>query len=236
MQVSYFTSSLTEVFTLVKAVIFDFDGTMIDTEALWFEQTKLLLKEQYDVDLPLEVFARIIGTTNEELIRYIMDKTNGLFQQESFQKILLERVEQQLTHLPLRSGFLPFFTQVKTFGCKIGLATSSSLAWIEPFLKRFDLYHDFDVICTSDDVEKVKPDPALYQKAIQTLEIEPHEAIAVEDSVNGSLAALRAGLHCVVVPNVVTKQMSFSDNVVLYDGYEKMNMHELQKRLLTMTS
>lgn len=220
----------------MKAVIFDFDGTMIDTESLWFEQTKSLLKEQYDVDLPLEVFARIIGTTNEELIRYIMDKTNGIFQPEPFQQILLERVEKQLTHLPLRSGFLPFFTQVKTLGCKIGLATSSSLAWIEPFLKRFELYDDFDVICTSDNVEKVKPDPALYQKALKTLGIEPHEAMAVEDSVNGSLAALRAGLHCVVVTNVVTKQMSFSDNVLLFDGYEKMNIHELQKRFLTITS
>lgn len=68
----------------MKAVVFDFDGTMLDTENLWYTETMNYLKETYDIDLPDEIYQQIIGTSEEPIIRYMMEATNGAFDKEAF--------------------------------------------------------------------------------------------------------------------------------------------------------
>lgn len=68
----------------MKAVVFDFDGTMLDTENLWYTETMNYLKETYGIDLPDEVYQQIIGTSEEPIIRYMMEATNGAFDKEAF--------------------------------------------------------------------------------------------------------------------------------------------------------
>jgi beta-phosphoglucomutase-like phosphatase (HAD superfamily) len=75
-------------------------------------------------------------------------------------------------------------------------------------LARFGLDQSFDCIKTADDVERVKPDPALYLAALGALDARADEALAFEDSPNGALAATRAGIYCVVVPNRLTQQLA----------------------------
>jgi beta-phosphoglucomutase-like phosphatase (HAD superfamily) len=72
---------------------------------------------------------------------------------------------------------------------------------------RFGLADRFDCIKTADDVERVKPDPALYRAALAALDVPAHAALALEDSPNGALAATRAGIYCVAVPNRLTRQL-----------------------------
>jgi putative hydrolase of the HAD superfamily len=99
----------------------------------------------------------------------------------------------------------------KKNGLKIGLASSSGREWVVGYLQKLEIIGYFETIITRDDVEKVKPDPALYIKALQNLGISGKEAIAFEDSLHGSNAAMSAGIHCIVVPNPVTSHMEFKD-------------------------
>jgi beta-phosphoglucomutase-like phosphatase (HAD superfamily) len=82
--------------------------------------------------------------------------------------------------------------------------------WVVGHLSRFGLDRYFDVIRCGDEVKATKPDPELYLAALQSLELQGHEAIAFEDSPNGILAAKRSGLFCVAVPNGLTRQLSLS--------------------------
>jgi beta-phosphoglucomutase-like phosphatase (HAD superfamily) len=85
----------------------------------------------------------------------------------------------------------------------------------------------FETIRTADDVEKVKPDPALYLKALADLQVHPSKAIAFEDSPNGALAAQRAGMHCVIVPNSITRELPFGAVDLRIDSMEQMRLSQI---------
>ncbi|MBS4171795.1 HAD family hydrolase [Bacillus sp. FJAT-49736] len=208
----------------MKAVIFDFDGTMVDTESLWFEASKNILEEEFGFQLPIEKFASFIGTTDEELLQYYFEEVGDTFIKEAFTEKLEATLNEKSKDLGLRPGFLTFFQQVKNAGLKIGMATSSSRAWVEPFLRKFQILEDFDVICTRDDVEKVKPDPKLYLLALEKLAVKAEEAIAIEDSVNGSAAAIKAGIKCFVIPNPITEYLTFDEQITQLTSFEQIKL------------
>src|SRR5690625_6869358 len=110
-----------------------------------------------------------------------------------------------------RPGVINYLQDAKKLNLKIGLASSSTYSWVAGHLQKLNLIDYFECIKTSDDVEKVKPDPSLYLKATKCLGLDPEECIAFEDSVNGSLAAIQAGMKCVVVTNPLTESMTFTD-------------------------
>ena len=97
-------------------------------------------------------------------------------------------------------------------GLKVGLASSSPHDWVDRYLAQLELTSWFDVVRCRDDVGDVgKPDPAVYLSAIDALGVEAQYGLALEDSPNGALAAKRAGLHCVVIPNQMTQGLIFGE-------------------------
>lgn len=193
---------------MIKGIIFDFDGLIVDTESLWFEVYQDLFQE-YKVPLALDLFSQVIGTTDELLQDYFYEKTGVPLTDKEILARQEELFQRKADQLQLRDGVVDYLKEAENLQLKVGLASSSSRAWVETYLKRFDIHHHFNTIKTKEDVERVKPDPALYRKAVEALAIEPEEAIAFEDSLNGSNAAITAGLKCVVVPNPVTVDLPF---------------------------
>ncbi len=110
---------------------------------------------------------------------------------------------------------------------KVGLASSSNYEWVSTHLSRLNLLDRFECIRTSDHVEFVKPDPALYIEAAKCLGVKPEECIAFEDSANGALAAKRAGMKCVTVPNSVTKELEFCEVDHRVESMAEMELKEL---------
>jgi HAD superfamily hydrolase (TIGR01509 family) len=100
-----------------------------------------------------------------------------------------------------------YIAEATHLGIQLAVASSSSRAWVSGHLTRLALSQHFLCIKCRDDVLQAKPDPALYQAALAALGVQPEEAIALEDSPNGILAAKRAGLFCVAVPNLLTRQL-----------------------------
>ena len=215
---------------LIKAVIFDFDGTIIDTETAWFEIYRTLLKEDHQFDLTLEEFVKIVGTTNETLFDFIDQSLESPLDRNGFTEKAREHFLKIKDGLVLRDGFLEILESIKDSGVQLALASSSTRDWVVGFLNQHGLTDYFPVIFTAEDVEEVKPNPALYVKTLEALGIEPDEAVAVEDSVNGSLAAVGAGMHCLIIPNDVTKSLIFHEKTKLIESYADFDLDQYLKK------
>jgi HAD superfamily hydrolase (TIGR01509 family) len=192
---------------MIKALIFDFDGLILDTEGPDFQAWQETY-QAFGCTLPLAKWAAEIGTYGAfdpygELVRQLGRPVDRAAVRASRHARFAELIEQQ-TILP---GVEPYLQDAKERGLRVGIASSSSRAWVVGHLTRFGLHERFDCISTADDVEHVKPDPALYLAALGALGTQAHEALALEDSPNGALAATRAGIYCVVVPNLLTRQL-----------------------------
>ncbi|WP_075982840.1 HAD family hydrolase [Bacillus massilinigeriensis] len=215
---------------MIKAMIFDFDGTIIDTESLWFKVYKEVLHKEYDVELPLEEFVKVIGTTDEALVAYINNQSKKEVDHVELNQRLHERFQSLKSTLVLRDGVKELMNEANKLGLEIAIASSSGRKWVEDFLIRFQIRDYFKVIKTKEDVLKVKPSPELYMKAVKDIGINPYEAIAIEDSVNGSIAAIKAGLSTVIVPNDVTSLLEFDARAQVYKNFSEVKLSEIIKK------
>jgi putative hydrolase of the HAD superfamily len=196
---------------MIKALVFDFDGTLMDTESCAFEAFSGIYAD-HGHELPLEQWALVVGTANASFDPYADLQTRmGRPLDLAALKVRFEAdLHERAACAELRPGVREVLEEARSLGLKIGLASSADRAWIDKHLEAQGIRGYFESIHTSDDVEKVKPDPALYRLAIAALGVEPEEAAAVEDSLNGMRAAKAAGMHALIVPNPVTRHMDFT--------------------------
>ncbi|WP_100488974.1 HAD family hydrolase [Sporolactobacillus pectinivorans] len=212
---------------MIKAIVFDFDGVILDSERIMYLVMQKMFHE-YHVNLPLSLWSQAIGTQHGfDSIKYLeerghvkIDKASFLGERDHLFNTLVDREEV----LP---GVKSVLSQANILGLKIGLATSSKGDWPRRHLKRLGLSDYFQSIKSMDDVQKVKPDPELYIQSLQSLQVQPKEAIAIEDSFNGSLAAKKAGMYCIVVPNAVTKQMPFGHVDGCFKSLQDVSLEKL---------
>ena len=202
----------------LKAVVFDFDGTILDTETTEFRRWQALYQE-HGRELLLSDWQRGVGTWDA------FDPWAGLpggvqaergRVQAELSRTLLAEIEEQ----GLRPGVREVLEALRPAGLRLALATSSDREWVTRWMRQHDLLGLFEVMATRDDVRRVKPDPELYLLAAERLGLRPEECLAVEDSFNGATAAVAAGMRLVVVPNDVTRTQPFpTEWRRLEDGY-----------------
>lgn len=203
---------------MIKAVIFDFDGTLADTETCAYEAICDLYAE-HGHKLPLATWSLAIGTHGGfDPHADLEEKTGKKLDRAAFNARFRAAHEERVAKLTLRPGVLDRLEEARRLGLRIGLASSSDRAWLEKNTKQLGIRDYFETIRSSDDVERVKPDPALYVLAAEGLGVKPEEAIAIEDSMNGLRAAKAAGTFAVVVANPVTSHMDFSGADLIADS------------------
>lgn len=213
---------------MIKAVIFDFDGLIIDTETIWYESFREIMKQEHQHELSIEDYSACIGTSSRVLYEFLQ-KAVPEIEEERMEELTNACYMEKASSPELRPGVLAYLKAAKKNGLKIGLASSSGRVWVVDYLKQLDIFSYFETIVTRDDVEKVKPDPALYIKALQNLGVNGGEAIAFEDSLHGSNAAMAAGIHCIVVPNPVTSHMDFKDYHLRLSSMEEKELEAILK-------
>ena len=192
---------------MIRGLIFDFDGLILDTELPDFEAWQEMFVE-HGASLPLEAWTPLIGTVSAfDLYDYLEQQAGRAIDRADVQ----ERRRVRYHELVLKQAILPgvedYIREAKARGMKVGLASASWGDWAPGHLERLGLHVHFDAIKTAADVERVKPDPALYLTALDALGLDATEAIALEDSPNGIAAAKAAGLFCVAVPNAMTRDL-----------------------------
>nr|WP_207952115.1 HAD family hydrolase [Paenibacillus turpanensis] len=214
----------------IKAVVFDFDGLIIDTESYWYYAFRDVLREE-GLELPIEQFAVIVGTTDEALNDYIRKELGDSADYTAIRERARLKYKERMIHPVLRDGVADYLQASKQLGLRIGLASSSSREWVEGYARQTGIFDYFEVVRTKEDVEKVKPDPALYRKAVEALGIDPSEAVAFEDSLNGLRAAKGAGLHCVIVPNEVTSHLPFEQYSLRLSSMSERSLEEVLQHI-----
>ncbi|KWW17616.1 MULTISPECIES: HAD family hydrolase [Peribacillus] len=215
---------------MIKAVIFDFDGLILDTETAWYEAYKETMVF-YEADLPLERFVTCIGTDNTELNAFFKSQLGDRYNSEEIETKAKSLHEGKMKTPKAREGVKEYLEEAKNAGYKIALASSSSKEWVTLYLEKLGLLHYFEAIITGDDVDKVKPAPDLYIKAIEVLKIDPTEAVAFEDSLNGLQAALKAGLKCVIVPNPVTEALAFEHHHLRLQSMREKSLADVIRQI-----
>jgi HAD superfamily hydrolase (TIGR01509 family) len=196
---------------MIQAVIFDFDGLILDTEVPEF-QTWQEIYQAHGCELALEVWATGLGTSVDAFNPYThLEVQAGCpIDREAIQQLRRQRYLELLGANVVLPGVREYIADAKRLGLQLGVASSSSREWVVGHLTELGLSAYFDCIKCRDDVQRVKPDPALYLAVVEAFALQPSQAIALEDSPNGIAAAKRAGLFCVAVPNPLTRQLSLT--------------------------
>lgn len=212
---------------MIKALIFDFDGLILDTETAWFEAYRRALKEEYNYDMTIDEFAKCVGTNVEVLFEHLQQTLHQPFDPFKLRQQASQWHTKQVSQLAPRSGVAEYLADARNMGLQVALATSSSRDWITEHLSRLQLISYFASFITREDVKKVKPAPDLFQKALQVLGVKPSEALVFEDSLNGLIAANKAGLKTVIIPNTVTENLPFDQYHLRLGSMADMSLQEV---------
>jgi HAD superfamily hydrolase (TIGR01509 family) len=211
----------------LRALLFDFDGLILDTETPELVSWQELWAE-HGQRFPVEHFLSEIGTVGGygafpalEALTGPLDRA-AVGARRSARKLALIEIEE------LRPGVIDYLEQARARGIATAIVSSSSRGWIDAHLSRLERAEQFDVIVTGDhDRERGKPLPTLYLEALAELGIGPGEAVAFEDSPNGIRAATSAAIFCVAVPNGVTASLALDEADLLVGSLAELPFERL---------
>jgi HAD superfamily hydrolase (TIGR01509 family) len=198
----------------LEAVVFDFDGLIIDSEQAIFE-TAVAAFATHGHELPLEAWATIIGTNSTDdpdWWQHLCAAAGvGDFDQATFEAAYDAQDRSGRDELPALPGVVELVEDLAAAGIPLGIASSSSRAWIDRHVERLGLVHRFATRVGADLVGGVgKPAPDVYLKACAELGAAPGRSVALEDSAHGATAARAAGMVVVAVPSHITRFNDFS--------------------------
>ncbi|MDD5368062.1 MAG: HAD-IA family hydrolase [Anaerolineaceae bacterium] len=214
--------------TMIKCLIFDFDGLILDTETPTYAAWQEIFKSR-GCELTLEKWSFSIGSNFQAFnpvtelglqLQSVLDTTAILAEQR-------QRSIELLAAEDVMPGIRETIQTAHKYGLKVALASSSDKEWIKTNLTRLELITQFDCIRTADDVCEVKPAPDLFLSALECLGLQHHEAIVFEDSLNGILAARAAGIFSVAVPNRMTMHMDLDHANLILKSVNELSLVEL---------
>ena len=204
---------------MLKALIFDFDGLILDTETpevlVWQD-----IYKEHGFELPVEEWEKTVGgygISSFDPAQNLSHLSQGRLDPAAL-KARYRREADALIHAnPILPGIMELIGSAKENGLRVAIGSSSPHSWVDTHAQRLDIYHHFDHIICQDDVApgRTKPHPDIYLKALETLQVDKTEAVVFEDSPNGVLASKRAGVFVVAVPNPLTAKMNVQGDLTV---------------------
>jgi len=216
---------------MIRAIVFDFDGLILDTEEPVY-RSWLEVYEAHGETLPFERWVQIVGSTTTEFHpqRHLEERLGRPLSQEVVDGRIGRRTEMILEQQVL-PGILEYIDDATALGLKLGVASSSTRNWVSGHLERLGILGRFDCVRCRDDVNSAKPAPDLYIAVLDCLGVSPSEAFAIEDSPNGVIAAKQAGMLCVAIPNSITAGLDLSKADLVLRSLSDLSLHDLLQRL-----
>jgi HAD superfamily hydrolase (TIGR01509 family) len=217
--------------TLPSAALFDFDGTLWDSEDAVYQVFRELYREQGH-DLTSEAWAGVIGTLDVDPYPRLQELAGGSLDLAEIEARTEERIKQVASTVPLRPGVDAFLRDVDRAGVRRALVSSDTSEWLVTHLERLGWKDGWAAIVCADGVtERSKPRPHLYLAALEILSVSPADAFAIEDSPNGIRAAKAAGLRCLCVPNDLTATLDLSMADLVVPSFEGLRLEEIWREL-----
>lgn len=191
---------------MIKAVVFDMDGVIFDSEKLYRKHWMISAKEYgLDESIMQTLLDKIAGATKERNEKLMKSHFGQDFDYMRFREITMNRMDEEIKRdgVELKSGVPELFDYLKSHDYKIGLATSTMRERAEGNLVRAGIIDYFDGIMYGGIVEHGKPAPDIYEHACALLGVAPEEAIGIEDSINGVKSSHAAGLYTIMVIDLI---------------------------------
>ena len=187
----------------MQAVVFDMDGVIFDSETLLTECWVEVAREHGIPDVEHTNYL-CLGVNDVETKEIFLHVYGQDFPYDTYEREVMRLFRKRASggKLPKKPGVEELLSFLKEQGVKVALATSSRESIVMDEIREAGLLSYFDAIVYGDTITKSKPDPEIYLKACGRLGVEPEKAYAVEDSFNGVRSATRAGLSCIMVPDI----------------------------------
>lgn len=214
----------------LRALVFDFDGLILDTETPEFRAWQELFAAHGAALTPAD-WAHVIGSTDSgwDPAVEIGRQTQRQHVSADLRAAWKPRQVELLARETIRPGVLDLIKEAGRRGLSLAVASSSPRWWVQGHLERLGIYEAFEALATGDEVVRTKPDPAVYLLALDRLAVPPSAAIALEDSPNGVRAAQAAGLRCIAVPNDVTRHLDLSAADAVLESLAELDLDSLDQ-------
>lgn len=204
-----------------RAVLFDFDGVLVDTEWAIY-QAWLRTFQAHGHDLPLDIYTRCIGTdfaTWSPKI-HLEELTGQAFDWHDLDAQRQQEIMAELEGEGPMLGAATLLAELAEMKIPTAVVSSSSHDWVDGWLNKIGLRQHFLTTVCRGDAPRIKPAPDLFLEAAKRLELPPQECLVIEDSQNGLKAAKAAGMSVWIVPNRVTKSLDFSAAEQVFQSLE----------------
>lgn len=215
---------------MLQSLIFDFDGLILDTEWPAFQSWQEIYR-QYGVEMSIETWLPSIGTGATTQVfdpyGYLAARSDQALDRETISSWCKRRNLGLIEMQPILPGVKELILEAKHRGMRLAVASSSSREWVAGHLSRLGLLEYFDALTCGDEIPRTKPYPDLYLNTLEKLDVQAIETVAFEDSLNGMLAAQRADIFCVVVPNLLTRHLSFQKVDLQLASLAELSLDEL---------
>ena len=216
-----------------RALLFDFDGLVVDTESTWAEVFIEVLAEDgihIGVD-DVRPFVGVAAAEFEHLFTTFAAKhLPADWDRNHFRSRALPRLEARNTTLVALPGVVELVETARTMGWRTGIGTGSERKIVVERLERLRLSHAFEELVTVEDVKRGKPAPDIYLELAARLAVEPNDCIVLEDSAHGCDAAIAAGMQVIACPCGVTIGSAFPDGAHVVETLDGLDLHMLAAR------
>ncbi len=220
---------------MIKALIFDFDGLILDTETPEIEAWKAIYAE-HGHEYPMDEWSLTVGGWDDSTfdagaaLHRLVGPTLDL---EAVRERQRQQSSARILQEPVLPGVMDYLSEAKRLGLRLAIASSSERTWVEPHLARLGLKSCFEKIVCGDELPtgRTKPHPDVFLKALTELRLAPDEAVVLEDSPNGVKAAKAAGLFVVAVPNRMTAHLPLEGADIVLKSLADLPLADLLRRL-----
>ncbi len=216
---------------MTKAVIFDMDGVIIDSEPIHHMIEKKLF-EDLGIDVPYELHKSFVGKTTRDMFSRLKEEY-GLMQSLEelieMKDIRYYNYLKSLDSLPAVPGVTDLIKTLYSNGLKLAVASSAPVREIDLVVESFGLSEFFISRTSGEEVKKGKPEPDIFLLAAERVGVEPAECVVIEDSRNGILAARAAGMKCIAFMNPNTKPQDLSEADMVVTDLSQLDYEAVMK-------
>ena len=219
----------------IKALIFDFDGLILDTETPDYRTWQSIYRD-HGFELPQDEWGKIVGgwgISTFDAAAHLSLLSQGRLDSVSLRDRHRSESSALLLSQPVLPGVIDTLRQAKQLGLKLAIGSSSPHSWVDTHAKRLGIFDYFDTVVCEDEVGigRTKPYPDVYLAALKQLQVQKNEAVVFEDSPNGVRAARTAGIFVVAIPNPVTSLLTFEGANLTLRSLKDLSLHELLNKV-----
>ena len=208
----------------MSAILFDMDGTLVDSEPLWLE-AEIEVMESVGCNWTQEDQLLCLGGPRERTESIMQERSKGVkpigFFGDQLDLIMARKLKEELSLIP---NALEIISECRDYGLKVALVTASGGVLMNNVLQRFPEDFFNTTVC-ADDVVKSKPDPAPYLLAAQKLEVDITKCVVVEDSITGVTSGLASGAQVIGIPHLVN--LPVNDNLRIVKALSDLSLSKL---------